>query len=33
MAVWSPLQALSTAVAGVLLVMIFRDWLAIRLEE
>jgi rod shape-determining protein MreD len=33
MAVRSPLQALSTAVAGVLLVMIFRDWLAIRLEE
>ncbi|HSE26739.1 MAG TPA: rod shape-determining protein MreD [Gemmatimonadales bacterium] len=33
MAVWSPLQALSTAVAGVLLMMIFRDWLAIRLEE
>lgn len=31
--VWSPLQALSTAVAGVVMVMIFRDWLAIRLEE
>ena len=32
-AVWSPLQALTTAVAGVLVVMVFRDWLAIRLEE
>ena len=31
--VWSPLQALATAVAGVVMVMIFRDWLAIRLEE
>jgi hypothetical protein len=30
---WSGLQALSTAVAGVLVVMLFRDWLAIRLEE
>ena len=31
--IWSPLQALATAVAGVLLVLVFRDWLAIRLEE
>jgi rod shape-determining protein MreD len=32
LAVWSPLQALTTAVAGVLILVIFRDWLAIRLE-
>jgi rod shape-determining protein MreD len=30
--VWAPLQALSTAALGVLVVMIFRDWLAIRIE-
>jgi rod shape-determining protein MreD len=30
--VWSPLQALSTAVAGGLLLLAFRDWFAIRLE-
>ena len=30
---WSPLQALSTAVAGVIILIIFRDWLAIRLDE
>jgi len=32
LAVWSPVQGLTTAVAGVLLLVIFRDWLAIRLE-
>ena len=31
--VWSPLLALSTAVTGVLVLGIFRDWLDIRLEE
>ncbi len=30
--VWAPLQALSTAVVGVLVVVVFRDWLAIRIE-
>src|ERR1043166_8352950 len=30
--IWSPLQALSTAVAGALLLLLFRDWYAIRLE-
>jgi rod shape-determining protein MreD len=29
---WSPLQALSTAILGVAVVVIFRDWLAIRIE-
>ncbi|MGH7594460.1 MAG: rod shape-determining protein MreD, partial [Gemmatimonadales bacterium] len=29
---WAPLQALSTAIAGVIIVAIFRDWLAIRIE-
>ena len=32
LAVWSPLQGLTTAVAGVLILVIFRDWLAIRLD-
>jgi rod shape-determining protein MreD len=31
--VWAPLQALSTAVAGVAVVIVFRDWLAIRIER
>lgn len=31
--VWSPLQALTTALAGVVIVWIFRNWLAIRLDE
>jgi rod shape-determining protein MreD len=31
--IWSPLQALTTAVAGVIVVMVFRNWLAIRLDE
>ncbi|HSM18682.1 MAG TPA: rod shape-determining protein MreD [Gemmatimonadales bacterium] len=30
---WSPLQALSTAVAGVIILIVFRDWLSIRLDE
>lgn len=32
LAVWSPLQGLTTAVTGVLILVMFRDWLAIRLE-
>ncbi|MBM4187442.1 MAG: rod shape-determining protein MreD [Gemmatimonadetes bacterium] len=31
--VWSPIQAVTTAIAGVTVVVIFRDWLAIRLDE
>ena len=30
--VWAPLQALSTAAAGLILLFLFRDWFAIRLE-
>ncbi len=30
---WSPLQGLTTAVVGVLVVLFFRDWLAIRIER
>jgi rod shape-determining protein MreD len=30
---WSPLLALSTAVAGMVVLALFRDWLDIRLEE
>ena len=30
---WSPLQALTTAVAGAIFLVIFRRWLDIRLEE
>lgn len=30
---WSPLQALTTALAGVVIVIVFRDWLAIRFVE
>lgn len=33
LAVWSPLMALSTALTGVLVLVLFRDWLEIRLEE
>ncbi len=33
MTIWSPLQALMTALAGVVFLMIFRGWLDIRLEE
>ena len=31
--IWSPLQALSTAIVGAVLLMVFRTWLDIRLEE
>jgi len=31
--VWAPLQAVSTAIVGVIVVLMFRDWLAIRLDE
>lgn len=31
--IWAPLRALTTAIAGVLVLMVFRDWLEIRLEE
>ena len=31
--IWSPLHAVTTAVAGVLVLLLFRDWLEIRLEE
>lgn len=31
--VWSPLQALTTALAGLAIVIIFRHWLAIRIDE
>jgi rod shape-determining protein MreD len=31
--VWSPLEGLTTAAAGVLVLMVFRQWLAIRLEQ
>ncbi|HEY4101592.1 MAG TPA: rod shape-determining protein MreD [Gemmatimonadales bacterium] len=30
--VWAPLQALTTAIAGVIVVAVFRDWLAIRID-
>jgi rod shape-determining protein MreD len=30
--VWSPLQGLTTAIAGMVLLVVFRDWLAIRLD-
>lgn len=29
---WAPLQAVSTAVVGVIVVVVFRNWLAIRIE-
>lgn len=31
--VWSPLQATTTALAGLVIVVLFRDWLAIRMDE
>jgi rod shape-determining protein MreD len=31
--VWAPIQALTTAVSGVVVVVMFRNWLAIRLDE
>jgi hypothetical protein len=30
--VWAPLQAISSAIAGIFLLLILRDWFAIRLE-
>jgi rod shape-determining protein MreD len=30
---WSPLQGLTTAIVGVIVVSMFRDWLAIRIER
>ena len=30
--IWSPLQGLATAAVGVVVVVLFRDWLAIRIE-
>ncbi len=30
---WSPLQGLTTAAVGVVVVILFRDWLAIRIER
>lgn len=30
--VWAPLQALSSAAAGMILLLIFRDWFSIRIE-
>lgn len=30
--VWAPLQALSSAAAGMVLLLLFRDWFAIRIE-
>lgn len=32
LSVWSPLQGLATAIVGVVVVLLFRDWLAIRIE-
>jgi rod shape-determining protein MreD len=31
--IWAPIQAAVTAVVGVAVVVFFRDWLAIRLDE
>jgi rod shape-determining protein MreD len=30
---WSPLQGLTTALVGIVVVILFRDWLAIRIER
>jgi hypothetical protein len=30
---WSPLQGITTAMVGVVVVILFRDWLAIRIER
>ncbi len=30
---WSPLQGLTTALVGVIVVILFRDWLAIRIDR
>lgn len=32
-AIWSPIQAVLTAFAGVVVVLTFREWLSLRLEE
>ena len=32
MLVWTPLQAVTTAVAGIIVLLLFRNWFAIRLE-
>jgi rod shape-determining protein MreD len=31
--IWAPIQALATALVGVVIVVAFRNWLAIRLDE
>jgi rod shape-determining protein MreD len=31
--IWAPLHGLTTAIAGILVLVVFRDWLDIRLEE
>lgn len=31
--IWSPLQALTTALAGVVVLVVFREWLEMRFEE
>lgn len=31
--VWAPLQGLTTAVVGIVIVLLFREWLAIRIER
>ncbi|MFI5209978.1 MAG: rod shape-determining protein MreD [Gemmatimonadales bacterium] len=33
LAIWSPLEALTTAITGVLVLMVFRRWLDLRLES
>ena len=33
LAVWSPLEALTTAITGVVVLMVFRRWLDLRLES
>jgi hypothetical protein len=29
---WAPLQGLTTALVGTVIILLFRDWLAIRIE-
>jgi hypothetical protein len=31
--VWSPLQGMTTAFAGIVMLVIFRSWLAVRMGE
>ncbi len=33
MVLWAPLQGLTTAMVGTVIVLLFRDWLAIRIER